>query len=131
MSAAADVRPALIGHLKDLHLTTVRECCAVGYSANRLLAQKAAEQRRSLTFWRQWSNLPWAGHAPVAEEESQGLRLPVTRNFMKIVLRNPPLLLLVLAIISNLNLTKSRAGTGNRATEQRDPATDSGGSGTI
>jgi DNA replication protein DnaC len=26
MSAAADVRPALIGHLKDLHLPTVREC---------------------------------------------------------------------------------------------------------
>ena len=26
MSAVADVRPALIGHLKDLHLPTVREC---------------------------------------------------------------------------------------------------------
>src|SRR3984893_12106456 len=26
MSAAADLRPALIGHLKDLHLPTVREC---------------------------------------------------------------------------------------------------------
>jgi DNA replication protein DnaC len=26
MSAAAEVRPALIGHLKDLHLPTVREC---------------------------------------------------------------------------------------------------------
>src|SRR5256885_15332679 len=26
MSAAADVRPALIGHLKDLHLPTGREC---------------------------------------------------------------------------------------------------------
>src|SRR5213595_488490 len=26
MSAASDVRPALIGHLKDLHLPTVREC---------------------------------------------------------------------------------------------------------
>src|SRR5216684_4030672 len=26
MRAAADVRPALIGHLKDLHLPTVREC---------------------------------------------------------------------------------------------------------
>ena len=26
MSAMADVRPALIGHLKDLHLPTVREC---------------------------------------------------------------------------------------------------------
>src|SRR5712691_10195720 len=26
MSAAADVRPALLGHLKDLHLPTVREC---------------------------------------------------------------------------------------------------------
>ena len=26
MSAAADVRPALIGHLKDLHLPTVRDC---------------------------------------------------------------------------------------------------------
>jgi len=26
MSAAADVCPALIGHLKDLHLPTVREC---------------------------------------------------------------------------------------------------------
>jgi DNA replication protein DnaC len=26
MSAAADIRPALIGHLKDLHLPTVREC---------------------------------------------------------------------------------------------------------
>lgn len=26
MSAAAEVRPALIGHLKDLRLPTVREC---------------------------------------------------------------------------------------------------------
>src|SRR5206468_7559672 len=26
MSAVADVRPALTGHLKDLHLPTVREC---------------------------------------------------------------------------------------------------------
>jgi len=26
MSATADIRPALIGHLKDLHLPTVREC---------------------------------------------------------------------------------------------------------
>src|ERR1035441_4216273 len=26
MSAAADVRPALLGQLKDLHLPTVREC---------------------------------------------------------------------------------------------------------
>jgi hypothetical protein len=26
VSAVADVRPALIGHLKDLHLPTVREC---------------------------------------------------------------------------------------------------------
>jgi hypothetical protein len=26
MSAAVDVRPALMGHLKDLHLPTVREC---------------------------------------------------------------------------------------------------------
>src|ERR1700682_6577770 len=26
MSAAADVRPALMGHLKDMHLPTVREC---------------------------------------------------------------------------------------------------------
>src|SRR5437660_12213365 len=26
MSAAVDVRPALLGHLKDLHLPTVREC---------------------------------------------------------------------------------------------------------
>ena len=26
MSAVADVRPALLGHLKDLHLPTVREC---------------------------------------------------------------------------------------------------------
>src|ERR1700693_223817 len=26
MSAAVEVRPALIGHLKDLHLPTVREC---------------------------------------------------------------------------------------------------------
>src|SRR5713101_2891708 len=26
MSVAADVRPALMGHLKDLHLPTVREC---------------------------------------------------------------------------------------------------------
>ena len=26
MSAAADVRPALMGHLKDLRLPTVREC---------------------------------------------------------------------------------------------------------
>ena len=26
MSAVADVRPALIGHLKDLHLPTVRDC---------------------------------------------------------------------------------------------------------
>jgi len=26
MSAFADVHPALIGHLKDLHLPTVREC---------------------------------------------------------------------------------------------------------
>jgi hypothetical protein len=26
MSAAAEVRPALMGHLKDLHLPTVREC---------------------------------------------------------------------------------------------------------
>ena len=26
LSAVADVRPALIGHLKDLHLPTVREC---------------------------------------------------------------------------------------------------------
>ena len=26
MSAAAEVRPALIGHLKDLHLPMVREC---------------------------------------------------------------------------------------------------------
>ena len=26
MSAAADIRPALIEHLKDLHLPTVREC---------------------------------------------------------------------------------------------------------
>ena len=26
MSAVADVRPALIGHLKELHLPTVRQC---------------------------------------------------------------------------------------------------------
>ena len=26
MSAVAEVRPALMGHLKDLHLPTVREC---------------------------------------------------------------------------------------------------------
>ena len=26
MSAVADVRPALLGHLRDLHLPTVREC---------------------------------------------------------------------------------------------------------
>ena len=26
MSAVADIRPALMGHLKDLHLPTVREC---------------------------------------------------------------------------------------------------------